>query len=119
MLYQACLCVCCHDFKTLVKFLPRSFDRHLCGNNHHKCKDTYATLNYFVVPSWITRRPLTSRGTLFPPLAGCNEMLKGTDPLIPKQREGEPARDALNLQVSGRRKGTLLFQTTVLNSNNL
>ncbi|GFT02589.1 hypothetical protein TNCV_1487851 [Trichonephila clavipes] len=80
-----------------VNFPPRSCDWHLCRNNHHAYKDTCATLNYSVVRSWITRQSLTSGGTLFPPLAGCNEMLRSTDPLIPEKREGKPGRDALNL----------------------
>ncbi|GFW52526.1 transposable element Tcb2 transposase [Trichonephila clavipes] len=62
----------------------------LCVNNHHMCKDTCATLNYCVVPSWFARRPFTSRWTLFLSLAGCNETLNSTGPLIPKQREEEP-----------------------------
>ncbi|GFX78542.1 hypothetical protein TNCV_29821 [Trichonephila clavipes] len=41
-------------------------NRLLCGNDHHTCKDTCATFSYCVVPYWITRQPLTPRGTLFP-----------------------------------------------------
>ncbi|GFV84251.1 endonuclease-reverse transcriptase [Trichonephila clavipes] len=60
--------------------LSKSCDRHLWGNNHHTCKDPCATLNYCVVPAWIAHRPLTSRETLSPLLAGCNEMLKRATP---------------------------------------
>ncbi|GFX29773.1 hypothetical protein TNCV_4749021 [Trichonephila clavipes] len=92
-----------------ITFSSRNCDRRLSGNYPHALveiiKDTCATLNYCVVPSWITRRPLKSRGTTFPSLAGCNEMLKrGAGPLIPEQREEEPGRDALNLHVSGRQR---------------
>ncbi|GFS76269.1 hypothetical protein TNCV_4668041 [Trichonephila clavipes] len=57
-----------------------SCDRRLCRNNRHTCKDPCTTLNYCVVPAWITRRPLTSRETLLSLLAGCNEMLNGAAP---------------------------------------
>ncbi|GFU22090.1 dynein beta chain, ciliary [Trichonephila clavipes] len=102
-----------HDISGTIKPTDlkfRSCDRRLCGNNHHTCKDTCATLNYCVVPSWITRRPLTSRETLFPPLAGCNEMLKGVGLLIPEQREGEPEKGALNLQSQQFLDGATMFR---------
>ncbi|GFV71510.1 hypothetical protein TNCV_2048601 [Trichonephila clavipes] len=41
----------------------RSCVRRLCGNNHHTCKDTGATLNYCIVSSSIAHRPSTSRVT--------------------------------------------------------
>ncbi|GFY02737.1 hypothetical protein TNCV_3506171 [Trichonephila clavipes] len=90
------------EVMTIVTFPPRTCDWCLCGNNHHSCKDICTTLNYHVVPFWIIRRPFPSLGTLFSPLVGCKEMLKGSGLLIPEQREGEPRRDASNLQVSCR-----------------
>ncbi|GFW05849.1 hypothetical protein TNCV_603211 [Trichonephila clavipes] len=91
--------------KDTVSFSSRSCDRCLCGNNHYTCKNTCTTLNYCVVPAWITRRSLKSRGTCSSLLAGYNEILRrGAGPLIPEQREREPGRDALNLQVRGHQR---------------
>ncbi|GFT33952.1 hypothetical protein TNCV_4384191 [Trichonephila clavipes] len=64
----------------VITFSSRSCDRRLCGKNHHTYKDIFSTLNYSVVPARIARRPLKSRGSLSPLLAGCNEMLKKAPP---------------------------------------
>ncbi|GFY17135.1 hypothetical protein TNCV_1089111 [Trichonephila clavipes] len=76
------------------------------------------------VAAWSTldlsRNLLTPRDIFPRQPAVCNEMQKrSAGPLIPEQMEVEPERDALNLQLSGHRKGSLFSQTTVLNSNNL
>ncbi|GFU13463.1 hypothetical protein TNCV_937721 [Trichonephila clavipes] len=63
--------------------IPSNDSRHtavnrlLCGNNHHICRDTCATLNYSELPPciapatfYITRDPFSRR------LAGCNWKIK-------------------------------------------
>ncbi|GFW95831.1 hypothetical protein TNCV_5023661 [Trichonephila clavipes] len=48
---------------------------------------------YCVVPSSIASARFDIAWVPFPPLAGCNGMLKGRRPLIPEERERERERD--------------------------
>ncbi|GFX02728.1 hypothetical protein TNCV_2011721 [Trichonephila clavipes] len=96
----------------MIRFPPHSCESASLGQSSHlhfcSCISkviAWSRLEPPMRPFDITREP-------FPPLAGCNWMLKRRRTLISKERENQ--RDFDNFELSGPRKRILFSQTTSL-----